>query len=79
MLDHDAGIMKDAAAHFWFDVPVTPYASPLRGLTGSLGAMPLRSDADRTRTRRLEPPADRPRSYEARLRSQLLRADRDPR
>ena len=47
MLDNDAGIMKDAAQFFWFDVPVTPYASPLRGLVGSLAAMPLGSETER--------------------------------
>jgi uncharacterized protein (DUF885 family) len=74
MLDNDAGIMKDAAQYFWFDVPVTPYASPLRGLTGSFGAMPLRTDAERQAyvdaLHRLPITFA---SYEARLRSQMLR------
>src|SRR5687767_4757534 len=46
MLEHDASMQKEAAKHFWFRVPITPYASPLRGTAGSFGALPLKSDAD---------------------------------
>ena len=74
MLDHDAGIMRDAAQFFWFDVPVTPYASPLRGLAGTLAAMPLGSETERQAfvdaLHRLPITFA---SYEARLRSQMLR------
>ena len=74
MLDNDAGIMKDAAQYFWFDVPVTPYASPLRGLAGALAAMPLRSDTERQAyLDALNRVAITFASYEARLRSQMLR------
>jgi hypothetical protein len=30
MLENDAAIQKDAAQFFWFNVPITPYASPRR-------------------------------------------------
>jgi uncharacterized protein (DUF885 family) len=33
---------------FWFRIPITPYASPLRGVTGTFGALPLKTDADVT-------------------------------
>ena len=41
MLENDATILKDAAQFFWFGVPITPYASPLRAATGTIGAMPI--------------------------------------
>ena len=59
---------------FWFGVPITPYASPLRGVSGTFGALPLQTDADAaaysTRCNRL---AVTFASYEARLRSQMAR------
>jgi uncharacterized protein (DUF885 family) len=47
MLENDATILEDAAEFFWFAVPITPYASPLRAATGTIGAMPIRTDAQR--------------------------------
>ena len=32
--------------YFWFGVPITPYSSPLRGATGTFGALPLETDAE---------------------------------
>jgi uncharacterized protein (DUF885 family) len=73
-LENDASVQKEAAQFFWFDIPVTPYASPLRGLIASLAALPLRSEADRQAyldaLNRLPVTFA---SYEARLRSQVLR------
>jgi len=46
MLERDADIARDAANYFWFQVPITPYASPLRGVTGSFAVLPLKTDAD---------------------------------
>jgi uncharacterized protein (DUF885 family) len=46
MLEHDASIQKEAAKYYWFRVPITPYASPLRGTAGAFAALPLKSDAD---------------------------------
>lgn len=74
MLDVDAGVIKDAAPYFWFDVPITPYASPLRTLAGAFAAMPLATEANRQAY--LDTLNQLPvtlASYEARLRSQLQR------
>ncbi|HVD93646.1 MAG TPA: DUF885 domain-containing protein [Vicinamibacterales bacterium] len=74
MLDVDAGVMKDAAPYFWFEVPITPYASPLRGLSGAFAAMPLATDSNRQAY--LDALNQLPvtlASYEARLRSQMQR------
>ena len=74
MLENDASIQKDAAQFYWFDIPITPYASPLRGVTGTFGALPLRTDADLTAY--LDALNRFPitlASYEARLRSQMTR------
>ena len=74
MLEHDAAILKDAAEFFWFGVPITPYASPLRAAGGSIGAMPIATDADRQAY--LDALQRAPvifASYEARLRSQVDR------
>jgi uncharacterized protein (DUF885 family) len=73
-LEHDASMQKEAAKHFWFRVPITPYASPLRGTAGSFGALPLKSDADLAAY--LDALHRFPivlASYEARLRSQMQR------
>jgi uncharacterized protein (DUF885 family) len=74
MLEFDAGVMKDAAPFFWLDIPITPYASPLRGLTGALAAMPLRTaaDVDAYVDALLRVPVTVA-SYEARLRGQMNR------
>jgi uncharacterized protein (DUF885 family) len=74
MLENDASIQKEAAQFYWFDVPITPYASPLRAAAGTLGALPLRTDADLTAY--LDALNRFPitiASYEARLRSQMNR------
>ena len=74
MLDVDGGVMKDAAQYFWFDIPITPYSSPLRGLAGTFGAMPLGTDANRQAY--LDALNQLPvmlASYEARLRGQMDR------
>lgn len=74
MLEVDAGVMKDAAQYFWFDIPITPYASPLRSLAGTFAAMPLASDANRQAF--LDALHQVPvmlASYDARLRSQVSR------
>jgi uncharacterized protein (DUF885 family) len=74
ILEYDAGILKDAAEHFWFEVPITPYASPLRGVAGTFGALPLRTDADVTAyLDALNRVPVMLASYEARLRSQMQR------
>src|SRR5262245_40945892 len=46
MLDADAGLLKDAAKYFWFDVPITPYNSPFRGVAGTFGTLALKTEAD---------------------------------
>jgi uncharacterized protein (DUF885 family) len=74
MLENDASIQKEAARFYWFDVPITPYASPLRVVTGTFGVLPLRTDADLTAY--LDALHRFPvtlASYEARLRSQMAR------
>jgi len=74
MLDFDAGIMKDAAPFYWLDVPVTPYSSPLRGMAGAFGTMPLRTatEADAYVDALLRIPVTLA-SYEARLRAGMSR------
>ena len=74
MLEFDARVMKDAAPFLWLDIPVTPYASPLRGLTGAFVAMPLRTaaDVDAYVDALLRVPVTFA-SYEARLRGQTNR------
>jgi uncharacterized protein (DUF885 family) len=73
-LENDASIQKDAAQFYWFGIPITPYASPLRGVTGAFAALPLETDADVTAyvdaLNRLPVTLA---SYEARLRSQMSR------
>jgi uncharacterized protein (DUF885 family) len=74
MLENDASIQKDAAQFYWFDIPITPYASPLRAVTGAFGVLPLRTEADLTAY--LDALNRFPvtlASYEARLRSQMAR------
>jgi uncharacterized protein (DUF885 family) len=74
MLENDASIQREAAQFYWFDIPITPYASPLRAVTGTFGALPLRTDADLTAY--LDALNRFPitlASYEARLRSQMNR------
>jgi uncharacterized protein (DUF885 family) len=74
VLENDATILKDAAEFFWFSVPITPYASPLRTVTATIGAMPIRTDADRQAY--LDALHRVPvifASYDARLRSQVER------
>lgn len=74
MLDNDASIQKDAAEFFWFDVPITPYASPLRGALATLPAMPIATPAEQQAY--LDALNRIPvvlASYEARLRSQVDR------
>jgi uncharacterized protein (DUF885 family) len=74
MLESDAGIVKDAADYFWFEIPITPYSSPLRGVTGSFAATPLKTDADVTAyVDALNRMAVVMASYEARLRSEMQR------
>jgi uncharacterized protein (DUF885 family) len=74
MLENDASIQKEAARFFWFDIPITPYASPLRGLTGSFAALPVATAAERqTYLDALNRLPIVFASYEARLRSQVLR------
>lgn len=73
-LENDASIQKDAAQFYWFRVPITPYASPLRGVTDTFAALPLRTDADLNAY--LDALNRFPvtlASYEARLRSQMAR------
>ena len=46
---------RDAARYHWLSfATLTPYSSPLRLVAQGLSAMPLRSDADRTRYRRMQ-------------------------
>jgi uncharacterized protein (DUF885 family) len=74
MLENDASITRDAAQFFWFRIPITPYASPLRAATGTFGVLPLRTEADLTAY--LDALNRFPitlASYEARLRSQMAR------
>jgi uncharacterized protein (DUF885 family) len=74
MLENDASIQRDTARFYWFGVPITPYASPLRGVTGAFEELPLRTDADLTAY--LDALHRFPitiASYEARLRSQVNR------
>ena len=74
MLENDAAIMKDAAGYFWFGVPVTPYSSPLRGVSGAFGSLPLKTDADVTAyVDALNRVPVVLASYEAHLRSQMQR------
>ena len=74
MLERDADIAKEAANYFWFQVPITPYASPLRGVMGSFGTLPLKSDADvAAYVDALNRVPVVMASYEARLRSQMAR------
>jgi uncharacterized protein (DUF885 family) len=74
MLENDAVVQKDAAQFFWFNVPITPYASPLRGAVATLPAMPIATAAEQQAY--LDALNRVPvilASYEARLRSQLQR------
>lgn len=74
MLENDAAIQKDAAQFFWFNVPITPYASPLRGAVATLPAMPIATPA--AQQAYLDALNRIPvvfASYESRLRSQLQR------
>jgi len=74
MLENDAAIQKDAAQFFWFNVPITPYASPLRGAVATLPAMPIATPAEQQAY--LDALNRIPvvfASYESRLRSQLQR------
>ncbi len=74
MLENDASIARDAARFFWFRIPITPYASPLRTVTATMGTLPLHTDADLTAY--LDALNRFPvtmASYEARLRSQMAR------
>jgi len=74
MLENDASIMQDAAQFYWFEIPITPYASPLRAVTGAFGTLPLRTDEDLAAY--LDALNGVPiviASYEARLRSQMHR------
>jgi len=74
MLERDADIARDASNYFWFQVPITPYASPLRGVTGSFAALPLKTDADvAAYVDALNRVPVVMASYEARLRSQMAR------
>jgi uncharacterized protein (DUF885 family) len=74
MLENDSSIQKDAAPFYWFEIPITPYASPLRSVTGAFAALPLKTDADLIAY--LDALNRFPvtlASYEARLRSQMAR------
>ena len=74
MLENDAAVQKDAAQFFWFAVPITPYASPLRGAVATLPAMPIATAGEQQAY--LDALNRIPvifASYEARLRSQLQR------
>ena len=74
MLENDAEIQRDSAEFFWFRIPITPYASPLRGATATFPAMPIATDANRQAY--LDALNRFPvilASYEARLRSQVHR------
>ena len=74
MLENDASMQKEAAQFYWFGIPITPYASPLRSVSGTFAAMPLRTDADLAAY--LDALNRFPitlASYEARLRSQMNR------
>jgi uncharacterized protein (DUF885 family) len=74
ILENDASIQKDAAQFFWFDIPITPYASPLRGIMAAFSALPVATDAQQQAY--LDALNRLPvlfASYEARLRSQLPR------
>ena len=74
MLENDAALARDAGQFFWFQVPITPYASPLRVVSAAFGALPLHTDADLTAY--LDALNRFPitlASYEARLRSQMTR------
>lgn len=73
-LENDAVNQKDAAPFFWFNVPITPYASPLRGAVATLPAMPIGTAAEQQAY--LDALNRIPvvlASYESRLRSQLQR------
>ncbi len=74
MLENDAAIQRDAARFFWFEIPITPYASPLRGAIGTIPAMSIATDVERQAyldTLHRVPVIFA--SYEARLRSQVQR------
>jgi len=74
MLESDAAVASEAYKYFWFQVPITPYASPLRGVTGSFAALPLKTDADvAAYVDALNRVPVVMASYEARLRSQMAR------
>jgi len=74
MLENDATVLRDAAQFFWFEVPITPYASPLRAASGTISAMTIATDTERQAyvdaLQRLPVIFA---SYEARLRSQADR------
>lgn len=74
MLENDASIQREAAKFYWFGVPITPYASPLRAATGSFEELPLRTDEDlRAYLDALNRLPITIASYEERLRSQMTR------
>ncbi|HWT45956.1 MAG TPA: DUF885 family protein, partial [Vicinamibacterales bacterium] len=46
-IEFDARLMKEAAQYYWLESFITPYASPLTFLSGTLANVPLDSEADR--------------------------------
>ena len=48
MLENDASHRAGRGAVLLVRIPITPYASPLRAVTGTMGALPLQTDADLT-------------------------------
>lgn len=75
LLTFEAELERDAEPHFWLDVRVTPYASPLaRTLMARFAAMPVATAADRLAY--LDALYELPgaiAAHETRLRSQLAR------
>ena len=74
-LDWQAGILKEYWGQYpWFDIPITPYNSPLRGFPVSFASLPMKTEADVTAyvdaLNRVPMIAA---SYETRLRSQMAR------
>lgn len=74
MLEYDAELMRDAVQFFWLNMPITPYASRLRGMRDAFAGLPVKTPDDRIAyLDALQRLAVTMASYEVRLRDQLHR------
>jgi uncharacterized protein (DUF885 family) len=73
-IEFDARLMKEGAQYYWLESFITPYASPLTFLSGTLANLPLNSEADRQAySDALDALSLTFAAYETRLRGQVRR------